>query len=166
MARQKLDHWKVRRCSKMCERCGNSFEHNEQLVSELLFEAGEYLRKDFCMQCWDKRTLGVSSWKTRFVVPDSSTEIFKKETTESLLRNLLVKENEDDLEIIFILAVMLERKKILIERNIQTLEDGRTLRLYEHKKNNESFLIVDPGLKLDELELVQAKVVALLAQGL
>ena len=166
MARRKLDHWKVRRCSSACEQCGSSFEHKESLISELIFDAGEYVRKDFCLHCWDNQTVGVSSWKTHFMIPESSPEVFKKETSESLLRRLITKEDEADLAVIFILAVMLERKKILVEKSIQSLEDGRKLRVYEHKKTTESFLIIDPELKLSELEEVQKKVITLLGSDI
>jgi hypothetical protein len=57
---------------------------------------------------------------------------------------------------------MLERKKIFVERDVQKTEDGRKLRVYEHKKTGESFLVIDPELKLDELEHVQDEVVVLL----
>jgi hypothetical protein len=74
----------------------------------------------------------------------------------------VAKDNDEDFDAIFILAVMLERKKVLVERDVQALEDGRKLRIYEHRKTNESFLIVDPGLKLAELGQVQEEVVVLL----
>jgi hypothetical protein len=71
-------------------------------------------------------------------------------------------DDEADLDAVFILAVMLERKKILVERDVQTAENGLKMRIYEHRKTGESFLIVDPQLKLDALEEVQERVVSLL----
>ena len=67
-----------------------------------------------------------------------------------------------NLIVVFILAVMLERKKLLKERDVQKMEDGRKLRVYEHKKTGESFLIVDPELKLNALGDVQEQVALLL----
>ena len=42
------------------------------------------------------------------------------------------------------------------------MENGFKLRVYEHRKSNESFTIIDPCLKLNELEKVQEQVVVLL----
>ena len=61
---------------------------------------------------------------------------------------------------IYILAVMLERRRILVERDVQTREDGVKVRVYEHRKTGETFLVPDPGLKLSELKSVQEVVVA------
>lgn len=59
---------------------------------------------------------------------------------------------------IFVLAIILDRKKILVERDVQPLPDGCRLRIYEQKKTNETFMVVDPKLKIVELEQVQEQV--------
>ena len=86
----------------------------------------------------------------------------KKETAESLLRELIETDRMEQANTIYILAVMLERKRILVERDVQEREDGTLIRVYEHKKTNEVFMIPDPRLKLAELEAVQAEVIAML----
>lgn len=163
MGRENVENWSVRKCAKECAKCGRAFADKEELLSRLSFDAGEYVREDFCATCWNKDDAGLSSWKTVFIVPPPpAQEAVKKENAESLLRKLIAKENNEDLNAIFILVVMLERKKILVERDVQTTEDGRKLRIYEHKKTNESFMIIDPELNLGELEQVQEEVVVLL----
>jgi len=163
MGRENVENWSVRRCSKVCDQCEKEFADKEMIFSRLSFDKGEYVREDFCKECWKSNDAGLSSWKTQYLVPPPPIEeAVKKENAESLLRKLMAKENEEDLNAIFILTVMLERKKILVERDIQKTEDGRKLRVYEHKKTNESFAVIDPELKLDELEKVQEEVVVLL----
>lgn len=163
MGRENVENWSVRKCSKVCDKCEKEFADRESIFSRLSFDEGEYVREDFCQDCWNKSTPGLSSWKTQYLVPPPPIEeAVKKENAESLLRKLMAKEDEDNLNAIFILTVMLERKKILVERDVQTAEDGRKLRVYEHKKTNESFAVIDPQLKLDELEMVQEEVVLLL----
>jgi hypothetical protein len=164
MARENVENWHVRKCAKACEKCEKVFRDKEALYSSLFFEEGEYVRKDVCEECWSKDDTSLSSWKTVFIVPPPpQEEAVKKENAESLLRKLLAKENEEDLSAIFILTVMLERKKILVERDVQSTEDGQKLRVYEHKKTGESFMVTDPQLKLDKLAEVQEQVVALLS---
>ena len=156
-------HWSVRKCSKTCVKCAKEFADRESLFSRLLADGEEYVREDFCCDCWNKKYPGLSVWKTVFLVPPPpAEETVKKENAESLLRKLIDHDDEVDLDAVFILAVMLERKKILVERDVQTAENGSKMRIYEHRKTGESFLIVDPQLKLDALEQVQERVVSLL----
>lgn len=163
MGRENIDNWHVRKCAKACYGCEEGFQHEQALYSRLFFDEGEYTRQDFCAKCWNKEDPGLSTWKTVFIVPPPpAEEMVKKENVESLLRKLLAKENEEDLNAVFILTVMLERKKTLVERDVQKMEDGRKLRIYEHRKTGESFMVIDPELKLDELEHVQEEVVVLL----
>ena len=163
MGRENIENWSVRKCATVCDQCKKEFADREAIFSRLSFEQGEYLREDFCKECWDKSAPGLSSWKTLYIVPPPpAEEALKKENAESLLRKLMAKENEEDLNAIFILTVMLERKKILRERDARKGEDGRKLRVYEHKKTGESFVVTDPELKLDQLEKVQEEIVVLL----
>ncbi len=163
MGRENIDNWHVKKCAKACDGCEVEFQHRQVLYSRLFFDEGEYMRRDFCKKCWNKEDPGLSTWKTVFIIPPPpAEEVVKKENVESLLRKMLAKENEEDLNAVFILTVMLERKKILVERDIQKTEDGRKLRIYEHRKTGESFMVIDPELKLDELGHVQEEVVVLL----
>jgi hypothetical protein len=75
---------------------------------------------------------------------------------------MVAKEDADDTNAIYILAVMLERKKILIEKDVQIRADKTKVRVYEHKTTGETFLVIDPELKLAEIEKVQEAVVGLL----
>jgi hypothetical protein len=164
MGRENVDNWRVQKCAKACSACETAFTDKEALYSKLTFADGQYVRLDLCRKCWNKKDQGLSSWKTTFIVPPPpQEEALKKENAESLLRRLVAKENEEDIAAIFILTVMLERKKLLVERDVKKTEDGLKLRIYEHKKTNESFMVIDPELKLDELEHVQEQVVGLLS---
>ena len=62
-----------------------------------------------------------------------------------------------------VLAVMLERSKILVERDAKELEDGSIRRVYEDRKQGDTFVILDPRLRLENLGEVQQQVVALLS---
>jgi hypothetical protein len=86
----------------------------------------------------------------------------KKETAETLLRELIEAADASKTSVIYILAVMLERQRVLVEREIKTMEDGSRVVIYEHKKTAETFAITDPKLKLTELDSVQQDIMALL----
>jgi hypothetical protein len=57
---------------------------------------------------------------------------------------------------------MLERKRVLVERDVTLRPDGMKLRIYEHRKTGEMFTIPDPDLRLDEVAAVQEEVNQLL----
>ena len=65
----------------------------------------------------------------------------------------------------YILAVMLERKRILKVKE-QVVQDGKRTFIYEQPKTGDVFTITDPALQLNQLEEVQRDVAALLERGL
>jgi hypothetical protein len=65
----------------------------------------------------------------------------------------------------YILAVMLERKRVLKIKE-QIIRDGQRVFVYEHPKTGDVFTIADPNLQLDQLEQVQHDVAGLLEHGL
>jgi hypothetical protein len=65
--------------------------------------------------------------------------------------------------VVYVLAVMLERSKILVERDARSQDDGTIRRVYEDRKNGDTFVILDPRLRLENLGEVQQQVVALLS---
>jgi hypothetical protein len=64
----------------------------------------------------------------------------------------------------YILAVMLERKRLLKVKE-QFQRDGQRVFVYEQPKTGDLFTIPDPGLQLNQLEQVQHDVAALLEHG-
>ena len=62
----------------------------------------------------------------------------------------------------YILAVMLERKKILIETDSQKTRTG-LLRIYEHRYSGEVFIVKDPQIPLSEVTPLQEEVQKLLS---
>ena len=155
--------WNIKGAANICHGCQKNFADQETFYSRLSFEQEGYARRDFCGVCWQEgaRAGSLSVWKSVFRAPEPpAQEPLKKETAESLLRELMLTEDPANRNLIFILAVMLERRRMLVERDVQTREDGVKVRVYEHKATGETFLVPDPQLKLSELEQVQTEVVA------
>jgi len=159
--------WNIRARGEQCGQCGQPFADNETFVSRLVFDPEGYRRDDFCAACWAPRSGegGLSVWRPVYKKPPPPrAEPLKKETAESLLRQLMESDDPQNRNVIYILAVMLERRRILAERDVQTRADGVKIRVYEHKQSGETFLIPDPELKLRELTAVQAEVLERLGQ--
>ena len=157
--------WNIQAPAKTCAACNTAFTDRAPMFSRLQFGAAGYARGDYCAICWhDPARAGATGvWRGVFRAPPPPVEEpLKKETAESLLRELMETEDARHGNAIFILAVMLERRRILVERDVQTRDDGVKIRVYEHRKTGETFFIPDPELKLAELQHVQEEVVALL----
>ena len=130
----------------------------------------EYVRLDFCEACWDAMSGAtsppdfISAWRSVYSAPEpESVEPLPKETAESLLRRMLEHGGDEATPaVIFVLAVMLERKRILLERSVRRNPDGTLTRVYEHRKTGEIMLIPDPNLSVDEIPDAQQQIDRLL----
>jgi len=107
----------------------------------------------------------ISHWQGVYEAPPPVTEAIQKDTAETLLRKLIEQNDPQHAPAAYILAVMLERKRILKVKE-QVVRDGQRIFIYEHPKTGDVFTIADPNLRLDQLELVQRDVAALLEHGL
>jgi hypothetical protein len=108
----------------------------------------------------------ISHWKGSYEAPPPvPPDAIQKDDAESLLRKLLERREERYLAATYILAVMLERKRILRVK-AQQKEGGRRTFIYEHPRSGDIFAITDPDLQLDQLEEVQQMVSELLERGM
>ena len=158
--------WDIKSRSDHCVLCERKFEDRESYETTLTFGEEGYRRIDHCDGCHEKVDPDwrvISSWKAVFhAPPPKAEEPLKKENAEDLLRRLMEEEDEAQRNAIYILAVMLERKKILVEKEVKFHNNGDKVIFYEHRKSGDTFVIPDPQLKLAELEPVQEEVVVLL----
>ena len=161
--------WDIKPRSNTCNGCEAPFENNQDCFSTLVFGEEGYARADLCETCRQKATDSgspFSVWRGVYKVPPPpEEEALKKETAESLLRHLMEEKDPAEINVVYILAIMLERKKALIERDVQKHDDGSMTRIYEHRKTGETFVVPDPQLRLDQLEHVQIQVIERLGGG-
>ncbi|MBN2301115.1 MAG: hypothetical protein JXN60_01230 [Lentisphaerae bacterium] len=158
--------WDIKTRCDVCQGCETPFQDMEPYFSALMRSEDGYVRRDYCAKCWESKNMDsvpYSSWQGTFrFPPPEPEEALKKETAESLLRKLMAEDDKTNINVMYILAVMLERKRMLIEKDVQTREDGIMIRVYEHRRTGETFLVPDPRLQLDKLEEVQNQVITLL----
>ena len=96
-------------------------------------------------------------------VKEEQVEI-TEESPEDLLRRLIEEDEEHTENVRYILAIMLERKKQLVEVDSQPTATG-IIRIYEHRKSGDVFIVKDPNIPLSEVEKVQDEVAILLENG-
>lgn len=159
--------WSIQSRGNTCQTCQRAFHDGEECISALFAAPPGFLRVDVCKPCWHQREpqnkAPFSFWKTIFhAPPQEPPEPLHKETAESLLRRMLEDDQHEKIPVIYILALMLERKKILMEKDVTVDEENTVRRIYEHRKTGEMFVITDPRLQLDGLEAVQQQVADML----
>jgi len=168
-----MNDWNIQSRAHACEACGKPFAHKETFHTLLIDERHEFRRLDICESCWQRqyaegardRKGFVSYWQGVYEMPAPVPEPIKKETAETLLRKLIELNDPRNIPAGYILAVMLERKRLLKVKE-QLIRDGQRVFIYEQPKTGDLFTITDPNLRLDQLEQVQRDVAALLEHGL
>lgn len=165
--------WNIRPRGAVCERCQKPFAEGQVCVSSIAPKAVEsgppaLVRLDCCQPCWaiEPDPNAISSWQSPYHAPPppEKNDLAPRQTVEALLRRLLDEANPERAPVVYVLAVMLERKRILVEREVRSQPDGTQLRLYEHRRTGEAFLVPDPALRLDQLAPVQEEIARLLSE--
>ena len=160
--------WNIRPRGHTCSICATPFADRDACVSVLREMGNAYERMDCHAACWAGLTRDwepFSAWEGNYEAPPPSvakSEPVKKENAEELLRRLITLEDPAMGNVIYVLAVMLERGKLLVERDAKPHESGGILRVYEHRRTGDTFVVLDPKLRLDCLDAVQQQVIALL----
>lgn len=169
-----MNDWNIQGRSRNCQGCNRAFADREVYHTLLFEQRSGFERQDVCSTCWDAqhkhgavdRKGFISHWQGQFVLaPPPPPEPIQKDNAESLLRQLLDLNDPSWLPAAYILAVMLERKRILKVRQ-QLRSGGKRSFVYEIPRSGDVFTIPDPELQLDQLERVQRDVAQLLEHGL
>jgi hypothetical protein len=159
------DEWSIQHRAEACAVTGQPFVAGENFYTLLFRDGDGFRRQDLSEAAWQQRNENLqpfSFWRSRFEPPPAAPpEPLPKENAEELFRRLVAAADHANANACYVLAAMLERKKIL--KQIQTEErDRRQVLIYEHVKTGDVFVVPDPQLHLDQLGGVQAEVAQLL----
>lgn len=168
-----MNEWNIQSRAHACEACGKHYADKEGYHTVLCDEKREFRRIDVCEACWQKqysegareRKGFISYWQGVYHAPVKQAETIQKDTAESLLRKLIELNDPKFIPAGYILAVMLERKRLLKVKE-QFKREGQRFFIYEHPKTGDVFTILDPELQLTQLQQVQQDVANLLEHGL
>ena len=164
--------WNIQSRAHVCETCSQPFADQQTYSTVLFEEAKELRRSDICEPCAKKsgdtrsRKGYISHWQGVYEAPPAEpVEAIQKDTAETILRKLTEQNDPRYAPAAYILAVMLERKRILKVKE-QIRRDGQRIFIYEQPKTGDIFTIADPNLHLNQLDEVQRDVAQLLEHGL
>lgn len=166
-----MNEWNIQGRAHACEACSQPFADKQPYHTLLFDEPPDLRRSDVCEPCWQSaegardRKGFISHWMGVYEAPPPPVDAIQKETAETLLRKLIELNDPRHIPAGYILAVMLERKRVLKVKE-QVVRDGKRTFIYEQPKTGDVFTITDPVLHLHQLEEVQRDVAALLEHGL
>jgi hypothetical protein len=157
------NEWAIKHRADSCAVTKRPFAPGEYFYTLLFHDAEGYRREDLSEEAWNNRNENIqpfSFWKSRYEPLPETPEPLAKENAEQLFRRLITTENPPA-NACYVLAAMLERKRVLKQIKTENSEKGRVL-IYEQGATGDVFIVSDPGLRLDQLESVQNEVAQLL----
>lgn len=157
--------WEIKSRADCCAVTSKPFEDGEFFYTLLYSGKEGFSRQDLSEEAWEQRNDNIqpfSFWRSKFEVPPPAPpEPLAKESAEDLLRRFMNGGTSEQASARYILALMLERKRILKQVETRRTDEGKTL-IYEHAKTGEVFVIPDPELRMEQIEAVQNEVASLL----
>ena len=160
--------WSIRSRAKECAASGVAFEPGQKIRAAIFPDpdSSGYLRLDFTIEAWAARQdedSPFSTWLTTYHPPvtEEKAEAVVEDDPETLLKRMIDEDQEHTENARYILAVMLERQKLLRETDTQQIPSG-ILRVYEHRKTGDVFIIKDPQIPLSDVDRVQEEIRELL----
>lgn len=157
--------WEIRKRSDTCTLTQRPFRDGEFFFTALYRDGSGFRREDVSEDAWAARPpepRPFSFWRSKFEMPPPPPpEPLAKQDAEGILRRLIAENAESTRNARYILALMLERKRLL---KPMPSEDPDVL-VYEHAQSGETFLIPNPRLSLDQVPEVQREVSALLGEA-
>jgi hypothetical protein len=168
-----MNEWNIQSRAHGCQSCEKHFADKQPYHTILLDLKHEIQRRDLCESCWKQehgegateRKGFISHWQGVYEAPPPAPpEPIQKENAETLLRKIMESNDARYAAASYILAAMLERKRILKVKE-QIEREGQRIFIYEHSKTGDVFTIPDADRQLSD-EAVQRDVAALLEHGL
>jgi len=162
------ESWHIRSRGRECAATQRPFVTGEPIITALFPdpESSGYLRRDYCLEAWSAQPaeaeVPFSSWRTKYATPGGDKpQAVEREQPEDILRRMVEEDQNYTENTRYILAVMLERKRILRETDTQRTPTG-ILRIYENRKTGEVYIVKDPDIPLSQVDALQQEVLLLL----
>ncbi len=145
--------WYINKGSRVCVLCEKTFAEEEVYLSALYDENNTFTRKDFCVECWEKKDDGdiFSYWKTK--VP-KKPETVQRYANIDVFYDLFNKlENENDVSRVnfrYVLSLYLMRKKVLKLKTSHKSNGNEYLVLHNVKEGKDTE-VLKPQLSKEEV---------------
>lgn len=145
--------WKINKGSKSCIVCNKEFCEEEEYYSSLLDENNAFIRKDYCILCWNcnAKETSFSFWKTKLPKSDKPVQRFMNvELLLDMFTRLEGKNEAHQRNLRYILALYLIRKKVFKLKSWRR-QDSEEFIILQYPREDREFNVLDPKLKEDEI---------------
>lgn len=154
--------WEIKSRAHQCSRTGREFVEGEFFYTLLIREGEGFRREDLSEEAWKERNDNIqpfSFWRSKYDPPaPPPAEALPRDDAEGLLRRLIQENDPAYANVRYILALMLERKRVI--RPLESSDDD--MLVYEHLSTGETLVLANPKLSFDRIPEVQREVSALL----
>ncbi len=150
---------KIRKNSPVCLGCSKAFQHNEVIWSQLIKADDDFVREDFCSECWGQRntTEVFSYWRHKFIdLKDVKRQ--QELQNESPIRNLFYEmvsksESRSDEAIVYLASQLLRREKIFkkLKEVVVSKTNGHII-IFVDRIDEKVVEVRDPNFSYQELE--------------
>ncbi len=154
--------WEIKSRAHQCSRTGREFVEGEFFYTLLIREGEGFRREDLSEEAWKERNDNIhpfSFWRSKYDPPaPPPAEPLPRDDAEGLLRRLIQENDPAYANVRYILALMLERKRVI--RPLESSDDD--MLVYEHLSTGETLVLANPKLSFDRIPEVQREVSELL----
>lgn len=159
-----MTEWEIKRSSNGCLLCNKGFAEDEEYYSALFDDNNTFIRKDFCIPCWNngKENAPFSFWKTKMPKKDKPIQTF---VNTNILLDMFMK-LEGNIEshqrnLRYVLALYLIRKKVFRIKSFKRQNEEEIITL-SYPKEDREFDVFNPNLRKEEIEAITSEMSQLL----
>ncbi len=145
--------WHINKGSRVCVLCERTFAEEDVYLSALYDENNAFIRKDFCVECWDKKGERdiFSYWKTKVPKKQETVQRYANIDVFYDLFNKLELENDvSRVNFRYVLSLYLMRKKVLKLKTSHKSNGNEYLVLHNVKEGKDTE-VLKPQLSKEEV---------------
>ncbi len=152
--------WKIEKGKQVCAITGRQFAEEEEICSAIYDEDGQFVRRDYALDCWPPTDIeaAFSFWKTR--VPKQDAPVRKFLDDDSILdffRRLEGRRETQKQNFRYVLALFLMRRKRLKFGEMRHTDAGMVMVLQE-RLTGANHEVLDPSLSEAEIDQVSEEI--------
>ena len=148
--------YEISRTIGQCGACEKALAPGEEFFAIVTDGGEELVRKDFCIDCWNKRDADdaalLAIWRTHVPQPQEKKKMF---VDDELLKDFFTRldgaQDEAKSSFRFVLALVLMRKKLLVYDRAETDTDGRETWSMHFKGSDQRHSVIDPHMDEDKI---------------
>ena len=155
--------YKLQRRARECMGCERPFDPDATIVSAI-YESGEaFVRRDLCEECFENAAGSYSHWRTRQPPPPEPRHTIDFDLALSFLERLIAEADPRRAGLVYVLTLLLSRKRRISIRQTQRLPEGELLTIvFPGPEDDITAQVRGPRLTAEDVTGLQAALSRLL----